>query len=448
MMKYQEAAPTAASTEALLNGKTCVDHTPSSTTKSQVQILLCGCGNAVHVLIPYICHYGQTSAEYDFTVHVLSSHADRLVTSLPEHGRIRCVTDTGAVREGKAHLISSDPAVVVPGCNVILFALPTDRHEMYLKSMLPFIQEGTMIGSMPGEGGFDLCIRDILGPALTDKCTLFSLETLPWACRIETFGNVVRVLGTKQDIDLCVRPRKQYSAVRHLIQAMIGPLPAVLGSPTSNFLGVTLMNPNAIAHPSIEYGILHDWDGVTPFDKPPLFYQGMDDFTAATMQAVSNEILAIKRKIQTQYPTMDLTLVRSIQDFLEESYAQDIVDHSTLRTMFVTHKGYDGLTLPTETTADGKYLPLFDHRYFHEDLPCGLLVQRGIAELAGVPTPVMDKIILWCQARVHKEYLVAGKLQGKDMGTTKTPQRYGYKDLASFIHANGYADADDDDDDA
>ena len=128
--------------------------------------------------------------------------------------------DTGAVFEGTANLFSSDPALVVPGSQVILFALPTDRHEIYLQSMLPHLQEGIMMGSMPGEGGF------VLGAALTNQCILFSLKTLPWACRIETFGNLVRVLRTKQDIDLCVLPGTQLAALRDLLQAMIGPLPS------------------------------------------------------------------------------------------------------------------------------------------------------------------------------------------------------------------------------
>eukprot|EP00977_Amphora_coffeiformis_P009697 scaffold2230_cov187-Amphora_coffeaeformis.AAC.17 len=60
--------------------------------------------------------------------------------------------------------------------------------------------------------------------------------------------------------------------------------------------------------------------------------------------------------------------------------------------------------MPTQPTADGGgYLPLFDHRYFLEDWPCGILVQRGIAELAGVPMPIMDKVMAWCQNWVHKE---------------------------------------------
>lgn len=403
-----------------------------------MQILLCGCGNAVHVLIPHVASQ-QQSKEYDFKVNVLSSHADRLLSCLPDDGTIRTINHDGSDgTSGKVNLISRDPAKVVPGSDIILFALPTDRHEFYLKAMLPYIKEGMMIGSMPGEGGFDLCVRNILGPELAEKCTLFSLETLPWACRIQTFGKVVEILGTKKDIDLCVYPGIHLLKVQKLLQAMIGRLPVVQGSPTSNFLGVSLMNPNAIAHPSIEYGLLRDWDGVTPYDKPPLFYQGIDDYTANIMETVSNEIIQVKSAIQKLYPDVDLALVRTIGDFFEEAYAEDIIDHSSLRNMFLSNKGYDGLTMPTKESAQGGYLPMFQHRYFTEDLPCGILVQKGIAELAGVQTPVIDKVIYWCQDKISKVYLVDGKLQGKDIASTKTPQRYGFTDLKSFMEVNGY----------
>lgn len=122
----------------------------------------------------------------------------------------------------------------------------------------------------------------------------------------------------------------------------------------------------------------------------------------------------------------------------ESAYYDDIADHSSLRAMFVSNKGYDGLTMPCIHEKNGGYLPLFQHRYFSEDLPCGILVQKGIAELAGVETPVIDKVIYWCQDKVGKEYLIDGKLQGKDLATTKTPQRYGFTDLKTFVDVNGY----------
>lgn len=298
----------------------------------KVQVLLCGCGNAVHVLIAYLAQ--NFSNRVESTVNVLSSHGEDLAKSLPRDGCIECRTDKGTTISGKAKCISNDPAkLVIAICIIILFALPMDRHEQYLQQMKPYIAKNTMIGSMAAEGGFDLCIRNVLGPSLTEKCILFSLETMPWACRIHTFGQKVQILGTKKDIDLCVRPGQQFSNVREIVQAMIGPLPVVKGRSTSTFLGVTLMNPNAIAHPSIECGLLRDWDG-QPFEKPPLFYQNVDTFTANVMERVSDEILQVKKVIQDKYLGMDLELVRSICELLEEAYADDIQDHSSLRNMF------------------------------------------------------------------------------------------------------------------
>jgi len=67
-------------------------------------------------------------------------------------------------------------------------------------------------------------------------------------------------------------------------------------------------------------------------------------------------------------------------------------------------------------------------------------VTRGIAELAGVPTPHMDDVIMWCQQVMGKEFLVDGKLCGKDLGITRSPQVYGCKDLDTFMKANHYVE--------
>jgi hypothetical protein len=83
-------------------------------------------------------------------------------------------------------------------------------------------------------------------------------------------------------------------------------------------------------------------------------------------------------------------------------------------------------------------MPQLDHRYLNEDLPCGLLVQKGVALLAGVPTPVMDKVIEWCQDKMQKEFLIHGELVGKDVAMTRTPQRYGWFDLDTFLNDNEY----------
>ena len=50
----------------------------------------------------------------------------------------------------------------------------------------------------------------------------------------------------------------------------------------------------------------------------------------------------------------------------------------------------------------------------------------------------MDDVILWCQEMLGKEYIVNGKVAGKDLDSTRAPQRYGFSDLDTFMRVNGY----------
>ena len=112
-------------------------------------------------------------------------------------------------------------------------------------------------------------------------------------------------------------------------------------------------------------------------------------------------------------------------------YSHDISNKSTLYKAIQTNAAYQGIKHPVKTTEDGKFVPDFTHRYMTEDVPYGLVVIRGIAEIVGVKTPNIDKVLTWCQEKMGKEYLVNSKLQGKDVATSRAPQRYG---LATIEH--------------
>ena len=229
--------------------------------------------------------------------------------------------------------------------------------------------------------------------------------------------------------------------VQDLLQKLVGTLPTL--KPSSNFLAVTLMNINSVWHPTISYSYYHDKDVTQPLDEPPLFYQGATEHTGEMLDQCSNEVLEVKRVLNEKYPAMDMSALTHVRDWMLRSYGDDIGDQSNLYRMLVTNKGYRGLTHPTvETVVDGekKFLPNFKYRYFSEDLPCGLLVTKGIAELVGVPTPGIDTVLNWAQDMMGKEYLVDGKLCGKDVASTRAPQSYGFHDLDTFMKANHYAD--------
>ena len=58
--------------------------------------------------------------------------------------------------------------------------------------------------------------------------------------------------------------------------------------------------------------------------------------------------------------------------------------------------------------------PDFNSRFFVEDVPDGLVIVKGVAEIAGVETPMLDRVLSWCQGHMSKEYLVGDRLRGRD----------------------------------
>lgn len=122
-----------------------------------------------------------------------------------------------------------------------------------------------------------------------------------------------------------------------------------------------------------------------------------------------------------------------IYNWYMRCYPQDISDKTNLYTAIQTNAAYQGLKHPVKKTEDGKFLPNFSHRYMTEDIPFGLVVIRGIAEIMGIETPNIDKVLTWSQQQMGKEYLVDKKLQGKDISTSRAPQSYGFTTIESIL---------------
>jgi len=412
---------------------------PSLTSFSLVPTII-----IIHSLTSYI------ASQPDCDVVLLTLYpgeADRMRAACDSSPQgIRCSNDLGPDVYGKPLLITGDPSKITQtgDIDVVIMALPSLFHQMYLEKLKPFLKPGVIIGAMPGQAGFDLCARHTLGDDFCSASNLFALETLPWACRILEYGKVVEVLGTKKEIDVVISKKEGETSVepvRQILQKLVGVLPIM--KPASNFLAVTLMNINSVWHPTISYSYYYNKDTSQPMDEPPLFYYGATEYTGEMLDKVSNEVLQVKDVLEKKYPTLDMSSLTHVRDWMLRSYGDDIGDKSSLHKMLITNKGYRGLTHPTvqtEINGEKKYMADFKYRYFSEDLPCGLLVTRGIAELVGVPTPEMDKVLEWAQEKMGKEYLVDGKLCGKDVASTRSPQRYGFNDLETFMNANHYAE--------
>jgi hypothetical protein len=380
------------------------------------KITICGGGNGAQTLLPLAAQ--NLGCAVDIYAP-LGNEAKRLAAGLAVHDGLET---TGAVQaRARARLISADPAQVIPGSEVVVIVLPAFAHESTLRQIASHLDARAWIGALPARGGFDYCAAWVLAELGRTDVRLFGLQTLPWACRIKEYGQIVHVLGVKDAVDAASRPAAEIQVIRPTLEQMLG----LRIDAAANLLALTLANTGQIIHPGIMYGLFGQWDGA-PFSREevPLFYQGLSKDGAEILASLSDDVQAIRARLGT---TLDLAAVRPLAEWLLHSYGHAIKDPSYLRSAFVTNQAYAGLRAPVREMAPKQYVPDFSARYLAEDVPFGLAVSRAIADLAGVQTPAMDRVIAWAGERLGKDYL------GRDTELARIPQKYGLDSLERLL---------------
>lgn len=378
------------------------------------KITVCGGGNGAQTLAPLAAL--RLGCDVDLYAP-LGDEAKRLRAGMDSGGGLEV---TGTVQaQARLHRISDDAAEVIPGSQMVLLVLPAFAHEATLRQVASFLEPSAWVGAIPARGGFDYCAAHVLREAGRDDVAIFGLQTLPWACRIEEYGRRVHVLGVKKSVTVAGRPAAQLEGVMPLLERMMGlPLRAA-----SSLLSLTLANTGQIIHPGIMFGLFGQWDGAL-LEEAPLFYQGLDAEGAQVLDGLSRDIQAIRSRLGEQ---MDLSAVEPLLDWLLSAYGEAIGDPSTLHSAFVSNAAYGGLRAPVREVDRGRFVPDFAARYLAEDVPFGLVPTRAIAGLAGVETPVMDRVIAWAGGRMGRDYL------GRDAAEARIPQKYGLETLSQLI---------------
>jgi hypothetical protein len=227
-------------------------------------------------------------------------------------------------------------------------------------------------------------------------------------------------------VDLAAWPPAKTSPLAEAMSALFN----VRLNPVRSFLTLTLANTGQLIHPGIMYGLCQGREAMTfTQTEIPLFYQGVDQPTADLLQAMSDEVQAIAGALAAHLPDFDPAEVAPLHTWLRRAYATDISGSQMLLHSFVTNKAYTGLRLPTRAIGPNTYAVDFSSRYLAEDVPYGLVVGRGLAELAGVATPVIDEVIDWAQARLGRCYLLNGRLAGPGLAESHAPQLFGIHSL-------------------
>ena len=326
------------------------------------------------------------------------------------------------IRVAHVNKVSNKPEDVVVGSKVLLIAGPSHIHGDILKTIAPFVGENTWVGTVYGQGAFDLQARYIFQDKLAKKnITIFALQNVPFICKIIEYGKSINIIGPKDHLYCASYPPERVDEIANII-SLLYYIPTVT---IPNFLCITLTPSNQIIHPGRVYAIFKDWDGKSPYNPKlvPRLYD-LDEESAKEIQLLDDEIQAIKKAIIMHYPSIDLSLLLPIKERIIKQYSDQIKDKSTLQSVFSTNSGYDILVFPTKQVKGG-LIPNVESRFFWEDIPYGLCILKNIGDIFGVPMPNTERIIKWHQQFMGVKYLDSDdKLVNERL--TGAPAKYGY----------------------
>lgn len=356
-------------------------------------IAICGGGSLAHVLA------AVAGAERSRIVRVLTRRPGDWASEIhAEYGDLELI--------GRVAHASSDPAEVIPGADAILVALPSDAREEVLQRIAPYVSPGAWVGSLPGFGGFDWLARSILG----ESARLFGTQRVPFVCHKLEYGRRVAVTGIRPQTLVAALPAHEAPQLAPQLEELLNvPVRAV-----PNYLCVTLSPSNSIYHPARLFTFFRDWSEGTVYRERPLFYDDWDDLATGAYLGLSEETQAICRAVP-----LDMSSVLPLFPLY------GVTDRGALTERIRGIRALSGRPMPLRP-AEGGFTPDTRAYYFTEDIPYGVVLLRGVAEAAGVETPLMDAVIRWSERILGRRYFGGdGTMNGGDVAGLPLPARFG-----------------------
>lgn len=387
-----------------------------------LKVTICGGGKSAHVMSVL------AAAQEDMEVSVLilyKDEAERWSKAIDNNNMTLTIKGSNGHSsrdiQAKPCCVTKDPNEVVPGSDIVIFTVASFAHEDYMKAISQHLNKKAVLVGFPGQAGFEYMCRSYLGD-LCDQITIMNFEISPWICKVLNYGQSVEITRISKVINGSILRGKAIPRKPALmtLQMIVGNEPML--KQAKHFVEIMFASYSFL-HPCIMFGKWKDWDG-KPIDTEPLFYEGIDESTAQLIENCSKEYQDVAHGISAQRPDVDFSEFQDIFKWLLEYYKDDLADTTSLINALRTNKYYTGLTHFMVKEKD-KFKPDFNCRYLTEDIPCGVAVVKGIADIVGVETPTCDQIIEWAQDKLNKKYLAEGKLAGSDVNETRAPQRFG-----------------------
>lgn len=314
----------------------------------------------------------------------------------------------GFERSGRAFIdvVSNDMAEVVKGAGLIILSIPALAHEDYLKKLVPLLEDGMVIHTFT-DNYASLLLRKFMREAgCTKKVVIGGWSSAPYGTRIEKInGFWTNHVGAKYraislrgaclpmtDIDDFMESTK-YLPCMDAVTTGNGP---VCGD---TMLDIGFSNVNPVIHvPASLLGVssMENWSlvyGNAP-DSYSMYSHGLCPSICRVQYQFYKEECAIADAIGIESPYYSYEMFFSRRSVLTQEY------------MGLDENGKDNVVFPLDKPCDeGNTGPNnINHRYITEDIPVGCKIYHDLGVKFGVPTPIIDSMIILGGAMHEKSF--------------------------------------------
>lgn len=314
----------------------------------------------------------------------------------------------GFERSGRAYLdlVSTNMADVVKGAKLIVLAVPALSHEDYISQLVPLLEDGMIIHTFTDNFASLLIRKKMREMNCTKDVIVGGWSSAPYGTRIEKIcGFWTNHVGVKYraislrgaslpmtDIDDFMESTKYLPCMDSVTTG-----DGVVAGNTVVDIGLSNINP-VIHVPASLLGVssMENWSlvyGNAP-DSYSMYSHGLCPSICRVQYQFYKEECAIAEAMGVSMPYYSYESFFSRRSVLTQEY------------MGLDENGKDNVVFPLDKPCDeGNTGPNdINHRYITEDIPVGCKIYHDLGVKFGVPTPIIDSMIVLGGAMHEKSF--------------------------------------------
>lgn len=306
----------------------------------------------------------------------------------------------------KLSMVTTDIAEAMKGAGIVIIALPAVGHENMFRVMMPYLEDGMIIHIIPDNFGTLVFRKMMRETGCNKKVVLGGWSSAPFGTRVESVGGFIfPKCGIKyRAITLrgATLPMSDFDEFCESTEYMgcfdsVTKGDGVVKADTVLDIGFSNLNP-VIHVPATLLGVstMENWGKIFgDFDKT-----GYSMYAHALCPSIC--------EVQYRFYQEEVALAKAIGVGYEEYEYEEFFDRRSVLIREYMGKGNMRLPLDEPTTEANTGPNSIYHRYITEDVPVGCKVYHELGLQYGVPTPVIDSMIVIASCMVKKDYFKEG----------------------------------------